>query len=195
MEPNGWHLAKVCAWKVCSLESTTFWCNWFQQKSTPLLNVCIVLPFGFLWLWFPYLGSHCAFLWSSKKPFNNCYFLTIQEPWTIWMPYIFCLLVFLSKVRRGKADKQFWLQSNYILFALFGFLFFFFKLFRLNGNVLIFKFVVPTWKNFQWLSTLAKGVHSEAPAQNDPQNPEGSSVKSMLIVYLIQSTYFARMVP
>lgn len=106
MEPNSWHLAKMCTWKVCSLQSTTALCSWFQQKSTSLLNICVALLFDFLWLWFPWLGSHCAFLWSLKKPLNNCYFFTIQEHRTIWILCGFGPLVVLKKRRQEREGRE-----------------------------------------------------------------------------------------
>lgn len=171
MEPNSWHLAKMCTWKVCSLQSTTALCSWFQQKSTSLLNICVVLLFDFLWLWFSWLGSHCAFLWSLKKPFNNCYFFTIQEHRTIWILCGFGPLVVLKKRRQEREGREGVLseiQLNCICFFLKK------SCFRLNGNSFF-----GSWFNLKiWnLSTYAK---REYPNKKHPQNSEESSVKLML---------------
>lgn len=156
MEPNSWHLAKMCTWKVCSLQSTTALCSWFQQKSTSLLNICVVLLFDFLWLWFSWLGSHCAFLWSLKKPFNNCYFFTIQEHRTIWILCGFGPLVVLKKRRQEREGREGVLseiQLNCICF------FFKKKLLQIKWEQFFWKLV--QFENLKLVNLCKKGVSKQ----------------------------------
>lgn len=118
----------------------------------------------------------------SEKPFNGCYFFTIQESWTIWILRAFDSLIVLNKDKRGKAEREFCLESNQIVFPLF---FYKQKLVQLKWEHSVGCCFSLKIRN---IPTFAKCDFQIQPSKK--QNPEGSSVKLMLCFYIIQSTFF-----